>query len=362
MKLLHAIVSAVLLLAALNLFAQIELSPASVPGSASPKSSDTNPIWVTGKLVLDGSSAPPNRVDVIVRCGMSERARGMSDAKGNFSMMLNRDGDETGGRAQLAPMAANLQDCEVVADSPEYASQSARLFGGLRQDINDVGTIVVHPRSAADAFTVSATTLAAPEKAKSAFVKGQQQEQKGRWAAACANFRKAIQAYPRYALAWLELGRAQVKQNKFKEAQQAFRQAATQDSRLLAAYAESAKLALKQQQWKELAADTERLLQLSPNASADAWFLNSAANFNLGDTQRAESSAARGLNLDPHHQVPQLEYLYAMILARRGAYAPAVEHLQNYLRLSPKAEDASTASARLQELQKLVDSSSTAQR
>jgi tetratricopeptide (TPR) repeat protein len=101
---------------------------------------------------------------------------------------------------------------------------------------------------------------------------------------------------------------------------------------------------------------------LSPNASADAWFLNSAANFNLGDVQRAENSAARGLSLDPGHQVPQLEYLYAMSGARRGAYPVAIQHLQTYLRLSPKAADASTASARLEELQKLVDSTNTAQR
>jgi tetratricopeptide (TPR) repeat protein len=157
------------------------------------------------------------------------------------------------------------------------------------------------------------------------------------------------------------LGRAQAKQNNFVEAQQSFQQATTQDSRLLAAYSESAKLALQQQQWKELAVSTERLLQLSPNASADAWFLNSAANFNLGDAQRAENSAVRGLNVDGTHQVPQLEYLYAIILANRGAYSSAIQHLQSYLRLSPKATDASTASARLEELQKLVDSTNRAQ-
>ena len=362
MKLLYVIASFVLL-SSFNLIAQTELSPASVPGNDSMKSDTAKTIWVTGKVVLDGSSAPPNRVTMILRCGMAERARVVSDSKGNFAMMLNGD-EEVSGRARplTARMGPNLPDCDVLTDSPEYASQSTRLFGGMHQDINDVGTIVLHPRTAADGFTVSATTLAAPDKAKTAFEKGQQQEKKGRWAAACDSFRKAIQVYPKYALAWLELGRAQVKQNDLAQARQSFQQAATQDSRLLAAYAESARLALQQQQWKELAADTERLLQLSPNASANAWFLNSAANFNLGDTQRAESSALRGLNLDPHHQVPQLEYLYAMILARRGAYAPAVEHLQNYLRLSPKAEDASTASARLQELQKLVDSSSTAKR
>src|SRR5437764_12738932 len=365
MNLLHVIASFVLL-SSFTLIAQTEVSPASVPGNDSLKKSLSSDIaktmWITGKVVLDGGSAPPNRVTVILRCGMAELARVTSDSKGSFTMMLNSD-EEVSGRARplTGRMGPNLPDCDVLTDSPEYASQSTRLFGGMHQDINDVGTIVLHPRTAADGFTVSATTLAAPDKAKTAFEKGQQQEKKGRWAAACDSFRKAIQVYPKYALAWLELGRAQVKQNDLAQARQSFQQAATQDSRLVAAYAESARLALQQQQWKELAADTERLLQLSPNASADAWFLNSAANFNLGDTQRAENSAARGLNLDPRHQVPQLEYLYAMILARRGVYAPAVEHLQNYLRLSPKAEDASTASARLQELQKLVDSSSTAQ-
>lgn len=362
MKLMHVIASIAFLSSSFNLIAQTELSPASTPGNNSLKSDTAKTTWVSGKVVLDGGSSPPNRVTVILRCGMAERARVTSDSKGNFTMMLSSDEEVSGRpRSLTARAVSNLADCEVLTDSPEYAPQSLRLFGSMNQGINEAGTIVLRPRTPTNGSTVSATTLAAPDKARTAFEKGQQQEKKGRWAAACDSFRKAIQVYPKYALAWLELGRAQVKQNDLAQARQSFQQAASQDSRLLAAYSESAKLALQQQQWKELAADTERLLQLSANASADAWFLNSAANFNLGDTQRAETSAARGLNLDPNHQVPQLEYLYAMILAKRGAYAPAVEHLQNYLRLSPKAEDASTAAARLQELQKLVDSSKTAQ-
>jgi tetratricopeptide (TPR) repeat protein len=269
--------------------------------------------------------------------------------------------DASGNPLAAARVAATLDGCEISADSPEYISPALRLSGHTQQEISQVGTLVLRPRSPSEGSTVSATTLAAPDKAKSAFAKGQQQAQKGKWAGACDYFRKAIQVYPKYALAWLELGRAQAKQNNFVEAQQSFQQATTQDSRLLAAYSESAKLALQQQQWKELAVSTERLLQLSPTASADAWFLNSAANFNLGDAQRAENSAVRGLNVDGTHQVPQLEYLYAIILANRGAYSSAIQHLQSYLRLSPKATDASTASARLEELQKLVDSTNRAQ-
>ena len=189
MNLLHVIASFVLL-SSFTLIAQTEVSPASVPGNDSLKKSLSSDIaktmWITGKVVLDGGSAPPNRVTVILRCGMAELARVTSDSKGSFTMMLNSD-EEVSGRARplTGRMGPNLPDCDVLTDSPEYASQSTRLFGGMHQDINDVGTIVLHPRTAADGFTVSATTLAAPDKAKTAFEKGQQQEKKGRWAAAC---------------------------------------------------------------------------------------------------------------------------------------------------------------------------------
>ena len=69
MKLLHVIASFVLL-SFFNLIAQTELSPASVPGNDSMKSDTAKTIWVTGKVVLDGGSAPPNRVTMILRCGM----------------------------------------------------------------------------------------------------------------------------------------------------------------------------------------------------------------------------------------------------------------------------------------------------
>jgi TolA-binding protein len=345
--------------------AQMEINPASVPGHSFGAVGSQN-AWITGKVVVEGGATPPARVNVVLRCGSEERARVSSDLKGDFTIMLgelNQPSDSASrSRPTILQSAATLDGCEIYADSSEYISPALKLFGHTAQEISQVGTLVLRPRSTTDGPSVSVTTLAAPDKAKSAFAKGQQQAQKGRWAAACDYFRKAIHVYPKYALAWLELGRAEVKQNDLVDAQQSFQQAATQDSRLTAAYSESARIALQQQQWKALADSTQRLIELSPSASADAWFLNSAANFNLGDEERAEKSAARGLNLDEKHQVPQLEYLYAMILARKGAYSDAIQHLQAYLRMSPKASDAGAASARLQELQKLVDSTTTAQR
>jgi hypothetical protein len=104
------------------------------------------------------------------------------------------------------------------------------------------------------------------------------------------------------------------------------------------------------------------MVQLAPDYSAEYWLLNSVANFNLGNIPVAEASATRGLRLDGTHQVPQLEYVYAMILARRGNYRAAVVHLQTYLRLSPRSDDAQRAQSQLVEFQKLAGPSDTASR
>src|SRR5262249_44533533 len=124
--------------------------------------------------------------------------------------------------------------------------------------------------------------------------------------------------------------------------------------RLLEAYIQIATLAVQKQQWKELADATDHIVQLSPDSSTSFWFWNSAANLNLGNISRAESSVTRGLRLDANHKVPQLEYLYGIILARRGDYKAAIAYLENYLRLSPNATDAQDAQTKLAELRKLA--------
>jgi len=196
--------------------------------------------------------------------------------------------------------------------------------------------------------------LAAPDKAKKAFEQGREQEKKGKWAAACDNFKKAIEVYPRYALAWLELGRSQLKQNDITTAQQSFHQAIQEDPHFVEAYIQIASVAAENKEWKELADSTDRLVQLNPDSGPNFLFLNSAANFNLGNVEEAESSATRGLRLDPTHKLPQLEYLYGMILARRGDYNSAITHMQTYLQLSPHASDSQAAQNKLAELQKLA--------
>jgi tetratricopeptide (TPR) repeat protein len=355
--------SATLLLFPAMLLAQIGMDAAS--GSSGRWNPDaSHEITLTGTVKVDGGSALPSGVTVVLRCGNEVRAHANATARGDFAITISQpDSDlQNPHLVDRAVASSSYLDCELDADSPGYTSEGVRMSNTPDRGMVQVGVILLHPMASDHSFMISATSLAAPESAKKSFEKGQQQARKEKWAAACGYFEKAIQEYPRYALAWVELGWAQFRQNHFAEAQQSFQQAITQDSHFIDAYAGLAELALEQKQWKELKDATSRLVGFAPNRLPRYWFLNSAANYNLGNTDAAEASAVRGLHVDSGHQVPQLEFLYAMILAHRENYSAAVEHLQNYLRLAPHAGDVSLAQSRLAEFQKLAESLASSHR
>jgi tetratricopeptide (TPR) repeat protein len=314
---------------------------------------NTHPVALSGRVSVEGGADILKDTVVVLDCGYGDRVRANVDPRGRFVLMLDNGSSSAaawgGNRA-----SAGLSGCSLRAEAIGYQSSVLNLQG-YQSGVVEVGTIVIsRVNQQGEEFMVSAVSLAAPEKAKKDFAKGKNQAKKGRWAAACDSFRKAIQAYPRYAIAWLELGRAQLHQNNINDAQQSFVSATTQDSKLLPAYVELAHLEAVQRQWKAMARTTANLVELAPESSAAFWFLDSVANYNLQSLDRAESSAERGLRLDQSHRLPQLEYLYGVILGARRNYGVAVQHIKTYLQLSPRAEDARDAQRRLAEFEKLA--------
>ncbi|HEX6805736.1 MAG TPA: tetratricopeptide repeat protein [Terriglobales bacterium] len=325
-------------------------------------------VAILGKVISEDGTAPAAPGDVVLKCGNEERARAGIDSQGGFSIQVNVASDDNASpkMRELDPAANpgmdalvhNWSNCELETAVNGYRSDPVHLAGTSEQ-IVQVGSIIVHPVTAtagpgAQKFTISVASLQAPDKAKKAFEKGEEQAKKGRWAAACDYFRRAVQAYPRYAVAWLELGRAQARQNSFLEAQQSFHEAVSKDSHLTEGYVELARVAIAQKEWKELADATEHLVEAYPNSEPQFWFFNGVANFNLGNKAEAEHSAERGLRLDTNHSVPQLEYLYGLALAVRGDYKNAEQHIQAYLRMAPNAPDVQDAQTKLAEVQKLA--------
>jgi len=231
----------------------------------------------------------------------------------------------------------------VPKGAPESAGSGSLSAPSISSPKNNGDDASARPSSDDPRFTVSVTSLAAPEKAQKAFQKGEEEARKGKLQSAAENFKRAVAMYPRYAIAWLELGRVQARQSSWVDARQCFQQAVAQDSKLLDGYLELAHVSAEEQNWKDLAETTNHLIQVSPDTSAEYWFLNSAAYYNLGDLKQAEAGITRGLRLDSRHEFAQMEYLYGLILGSKKDYRGAAEHVSEYLRLAPNAEDSTAA-------------------
>lgn len=303
------------------------------------------PTFLEGKVVGESGSAVWD-ARVLLQCDhKSQQIEGRTSTNGFFDL-------------QMSVTSSGSDVCDLFVTAPMYTQHHVTLKLDPSFYSVQIGTIVLHSGNNSGEegkSTISVLSLAAPPKAKEAFETGLRDGKKGKLAAASEHFRKAIQLYPRYALAWLELGRAQTLQGNVVEAQSSFEEAERQDSHLLSAYVELTRLTAKQNQWVAVQHTTERALQVSPLDSVPwFYFFNSFAKAHLGDIKGAEQSAYRGLRADVKRSVPSLEYLCGMILAKQGNYSEAIEHITTYLQFAPHASDAHLAQEQLAELQRIV--------
>jgi tetratricopeptide (TPR) repeat protein len=216
----------------------------------------------------------------------------------------------------------------------------------------DIGTIQLHRMSAGEDLTVSVTSARAPDKAKNDYEKGLQDTKSGKLDSAQEKFQKAVEVYPQYATAWLELGRVQAQKNDSAAARQSFHQSIAADGKFLSPYRELALLAAHDKHWQEMADTSDQLIKMNAVDFPEFWFYNSVAKFHLQNYDAAENSARQGIKIDPEHRVPRLEYVLGIIEAQKRDYQEAGEHLRKYLSLSPSAAEAADARKNLEEVER----------
>jgi tetratricopeptide (TPR) repeat protein len=343
-------------------------NPVTPPTSLPDVTSPTTNVLISGKVVPDDGSALEQAATIELTCKGRKRNLGYTDSKGAFSFQLSAiqqpqsmngpapiDADTSGfdsGSRKIT--SANWQDCELHADLAGFTSPVVELGPKINGDFRaDIGNIVIHRIAHTEGYTISVTSAAAPSNARKAYEKGVALEKKEKWGEAQEKFQTAVDAYPKFAEAWLELGRMQLRQDDEAGAQRSFERATLADAKFTVPYQHLAQLELKHNQWKELAQTTDRLLSLNSSAYPQYWFLNAVANYNLQNFDVAHKNALRGLAVDGAHRVPELEHVLAVVLIQRRDYKAAGEHLRNYLRMAPKGPDTDLAEKQLTELEKL---------
>lgn len=341
-------------------------------GSASSRSRPTIPdltsnttISLSGKVVVGDGSLLTESASIQTVCKGQKRTETHTDSHGNFTFQFGSSlaassepqfdaetplRNASPGRADRR----NLQDCELQASLPGFTSDVIPLAGRFSGYENaDIGRIVLHRLSNVEGFTISATTAQAPGSARKALEMGQRQQKQGKWDDAQKSLEKAVAIYPKFAVAWSDLGRVQLQNNDPISARHSFQQSIAADSKYVNPYLGLAQLALRERNWQELAGVSDKLLALNPVSFPDVWFSNSLANYFLENFVAAEKSARHGLQVDPEHRVPKLEYALGMVLLKKPDYPGAAQHFRAFLSLATKPAEVADAQKQLQEIARL---------
>jgi len=340
-------------------------TPSTMPNSIPSLPTPSRMLFLSGKVVADDGTPIGESVAIQTLCRGITRTVGYTDKKGYFNIQLDPNsnvnmtgiGDvtDTGSpmqRQDSYSQPRDYRDCQLQPVLAGFSSQPTELGARIGGDNRvELGNIPMRRMGEVQGFTISATSAEAPSKARKDYEKGLSLEKKQNWVDAQAKFQSAVDLYPKYAVAWVELGRTQFLQLHDEDAKKSLQKALDADSRFLPAYQQLAEIATKNQQWKELADITDQMLRLNPVNFPQYWFLNAAANFYLQNLDVAQKSASRGLDIDQQHHFPRLEYLMGLILAQNHDYRGALEHLRNYVRLAPKASDLEMAQNQISKLE-----------
>jgi tetratricopeptide (TPR) repeat protein len=301
---------------------------------------------------MEDGTAPPEPAGIESVCGtIHSRTLVYTDSKGGFSLgsgMSDVADARSPGRGGASTSAVGVPrnitsglspKCRIRATLPGYRSTEVDMALRMRGDPTPL-TIVLHPMAKVEGRTISATSIDAPKEARAAFDKAGRAISKKKWGEAEKQLEKAVQAYPRYAAAWSDLGNAYSERGEGEKARMAYRQAVEIDPKFINPWLGLAQLAMHEKKWDEMAALTARLIKMDPYDVPAAYALDAMANLNLNNLEAAEKRARQGLEIDGAGEVPKIEHLLGVVLMRKREFRAAAEHLNKYLKAAPDAPDA----------------------
>jgi Tfp pilus assembly protein PilF len=325
------------------------------PRTSTTPDASIQPVFVSGKVLLQGGGALPEPVPIERVCNSVSRREGYTDTKGQFEFQLGlnttfQDASESdsritpastprpGGNASRRPL--DLTGCELRAVLAGYQSSVVilRLTGGDTWQY-EVGTIFLKRLGNAPGTTISVTSMAAPKDAMRAYEKAQKAKAE-KPEEAEKYLTKAVEIYPQFAAAWTLLGDIHRQRNEFDAARTDYARAAAADPQFVNPTYGLTVIAMQEKKWDEAVRLSDQVLKLNAGAFPLAYFFSAAANYNLQKFEAAEDSARKFKALDTQHAHPDVCLLLSYVLSRKQDYAGAAHEIRDYLAAAPNSPDA----------------------
>jgi Tfp pilus assembly protein PilF len=327
-----------------------------IPSTRTPGTPDssTKPLFISGKVMLEGGGALPEPVAIERVCNGTVRREGYADVKGQFEFQLGlnitfQDASENDSRiTPTSPSRSgnngqrplDLSGCELRAVLAGYQSSVVILRitdGDTWQD--EVGTIFLKRIGNAPGTTISVTSMAAPRVAMRAYEKAQKIKAE-KPAEAEKELNKAVRIYPQFAAAWTLLGDIHRERHEFDAARTEYARAIAVDPQFVNPSYGLTMIAAQEKKWDDTIRLSDQVIKLNSAAYPLVYFLNAAANYNLRKFEAAEDSAKKFKALDTQHSHPDVCLLLSYLFSAKQDYAAAAREIREYLAVSPNSPDA----------------------
>ena len=324
------------------------------PSNNFPGGDSTSPqiIFISGTVVLSDGLPLPERVKIERVCSGPPRVETYTDKKGHFSFQVGQNLEMQDASSQSAfngpgslgnmnnigasPGRGGFNErelwgCELQAALPGFQSDMVPLSNIHYMDNPDIGTIILHRLAKVDGLTLSVVSALAPKDARKAYEKGQAAAGKHNWDEAQKDFEKAVEIYPKYSVAWFDLGRLQEENGHLDDARKAFEQAIAAEPKYIQPLERLSWLALRESKWQELVDRTDQWLRLDPLNSADVYYLSSLGNLQTQHIDIAEKNAREAIRLDPAKKNMRTRYILGLALAQKQDFAAAAASIREFL-------------------------------
>lgn len=339
--------------------------PATTPSTTNNQPASLQPLFISGKVLVDGGGTPPEPVVIERVCNGVARRQGYTDGKGTFQFQLDQNvgfqdasenssmsgNDSPSTNQALDALKTKYQGCEIRAVLPGFLSSavSLRLQGSSWQ--YDLGTIFLKRMENVSGTTISMTTLNAPSDAKHAYEKGRKAFDENKFADAEKELQKAVKIYPNLAAAWSLLGDIHQQQKQLDQAVKDYQQALTADPHFVNPSFGLALVAMQEKRWQDATQFTDQVLKMNAAAFPSAYFYSAVASYNLGKLDVALENAKRFKALDTEHHHPDVCLLLGQIFIKNSDYSSAAQEMRDYLTLAPNANNAEEVRATLKRLE-----------
>jgi len=368
---IQLLIAAILSLSCVSLTGmQAQISPSTGSNAGGPESASTvgkdarfgqlmnqqtGSMQFFGKVAMVAGKLPWDPIPVVVTCGDTARYNTVADAKGGFYIVSANRSSELSPEKKDPNHAApsELVGCSVSAVVDGFTSTRLTIANRTLEDDPSLGTITLTRDERSSGSSVSLTTESAPADALKEFDKAHSDDLEKHFDSARHHLQKAVSIDPKFAEAWYHLGQLEEKDNP-QDALAAYEKAAAADPSYISPYEPIAELSALQKNWQAVTDATNQALKLNPAGTPQIWYFNAVGNLNLGNRQQAETSAESSLSMDPSHRAPNTEQLLAVMLAGRGEYAGALEHLRHCLTYMPPGPNVDVVKQQIAQLEKVV--------